>query len=232
MLQKHAPEYLSPAHRRGAGRRDATGGDARAAWADVDARPGWIRLRGETTKSGRTRWVPVDTLRLQAVLGYPPPGSDGSHQAGGGAAVCSYGTGSRLPLFRTAWDSYGLRANGIIPGWTKGRDSGCLTAECRAAYRRIDLRWHDLRHEYAPRLVERGFPCRRCATCSGMPRSSRRSGTTTRSPKRCSLRRSGSRQEQFSRFLQDRREAADETPIRRTDSADNVEGVGEGSWGG
>ena len=49
-------------------------------WADVDSRPRWLRLRGETTKSGK------------------------------------------------------------------------------AAFRQIDLRWHDLRHEYASRLVERGVP--------------------------------------------------------------------------
>ena len=39
-------------------------------WADTDARSGWIRLRGTTTKSGKTRWVPIPTVRLQAVLDY------------------------------------------------------------------------------------------------------------------------------------------------------------------
>jgi len=39
-------------------------------WADVDARPGWLRLRGTTTKSGKTRFVPVSTERLRGVLAF------------------------------------------------------------------------------------------------------------------------------------------------------------------
>ena len=57
---------------------------------DLEARPGWIRVRGERVKSGRIRWVPIGTARLRAVLDF--------------------------------------------------------------------LRWHDLRHEYASRLVECGVP--------------------------------------------------------------------------
>jgi integrase len=37
-------------------------------WADVDLKLGLITLRGKTTKSGRTRRVPIGTARLQAVL--------------------------------------------------------------------------------------------------------------------------------------------------------------------
>ena len=33
-----------------------------------------------------------------------------------------------------------------------------LTPECAEHFRRINLHWHDLRHEYASRLVEKGVP--------------------------------------------------------------------------
>jgi site-specific recombinase XerD len=33
-----------------------------------------------------------------------------------------------------------------------------LTPECTEQFKRIDLHWHDMRHEYASRLVEKGVP--------------------------------------------------------------------------
>jgi len=74
-------------------------------FGDVDWTRRRLVVRGATTKSGRTRVVPVETERLVAVL-----------------------------------------------PWKE------LTADIQNAFRRIDLRWHDLRHEYASRLVEKGVP--------------------------------------------------------------------------
>ena len=102
-------------------------------WADVDAKPGWLRLRGETTKSGRTRWVPVSTSRLKAVLDFLRVAADGESKPAD-AAVFSNEVGEPIHYFQRPW-----------------------RAACKAAGI-VDLRWHDLRHEYASRLVEKGVP--------------------------------------------------------------------------
>jgi len=50
-----------------------------------------------------------------------------------------------------------LKAHGIDPYWRKGAYKD-LTSECQQRFREINLHWHDLRHQYASRLVERGVP--------------------------------------------------------------------------
>jgi len=50
-----------------------------------------------------------------------------------------------------------LKAHGVDPHWRKGAYKD-LTCECQQRFREINLHWHDLRHEYASRLVERGVP--------------------------------------------------------------------------
>jgi integrase len=63
--------------------------------------------------------------------------------------------GARVKAIRTAWDSLVLLANDIEPTRTKkgGRVS-------REALKRIDLHWHDLRHEAASRWREQGLDLR------------------------------------------------------------------------
>ena len=132
---------------------------------DVDLERGVIVLRGETTKSGKTRRVPIATARLKAVLEWLRMDVDGKEK-NGDALVFADDDGKALVTFRRAWATAVLKAHGVKSRWEKGsvvpgkKGSGWkqLKAECQAAFKHIDLHWHDLRHEYASRLVERGVP--------------------------------------------------------------------------
>ena len=63
-----------------------------------------------------------------------------------------------LQNFRKAWVITVLRTHGVKPKWRKKGGYRHLTLECLDAFQAINLHWHDLRHEYASRLVERGVP--------------------------------------------------------------------------
>jgi len=102
-------------------------------FADVDARPGWLRLRGTTTKSGRSRWVPVSTTRLKGVLDFLRLDAN-EEEKSADTLVFSNEAGEPLCWFQGPWRA-ALKAAGVL-----------------------DFRWHDLRHEYASRLVEKGVP--------------------------------------------------------------------------
>ena len=116
-------------------------------FGDVDFARGLITLRGETTKSKRTRFVPIATARLRAVLEWLQLDADGQKKPED-ALVFSDEVGDRIGRFRTAWVTAVLKAHGIKPEW-KSYGWTALTPACLAEFRRIDLRWHDLRHEYA-----------------------------------------------------------------------------------
>jgi hypothetical protein len=51
-----------------------------------------------------------------------------------------------------------LKAHDISRHWRRDGARRDLTAASRAEFRSISLHWHDLRHERASRLVERGVP--------------------------------------------------------------------------
>ena len=126
-------------------------------FGDIDWKRRLIVARGPTTKNRRTRYVPIGTDRLLAVLEWLRLGTDGKHK-GDDAPVFSNEVGEPLKSFRTAWVTAVLKAHDINPRWRKRGGYRDLTQECLEAFQIINLHWHDLRHEYASRLVERGVP--------------------------------------------------------------------------
>lgn len=132
-------------------------------WGDVSLQRGEIILRAENTKDRENRIIPISS-RLRSVLemrrispaGVPFPPS---------AYVFGDGIGRRVGSVRRAWQTAVLRAHGHKPTWiwkkkTGPGDKGTtrLSPESEAAYRAIDLHFHDLRHEGGSRLLEAGWP--------------------------------------------------------------------------
>jgi integrase len=125
-------------------------------FGDVDWKRRLITLRGETTKSRKTRVVPIGTSRLLAVLQWLRLDSAGELKSDD-VPVFSNEVGEPLKTFKKAWLVALLKAHGFDPHWRKGAYKD-LTNECQQRLREINLHWHDLRHEHASRLVERGVP--------------------------------------------------------------------------
>jgi len=123
---------------------------------DIDFARGLITLRGETTKSRRTRLIPIATARLRAVLEWLQLDAEGEKRPTN-AFVFSDEAGEPVGSFRTAWVTAVLKAHDVAPVW-KSYNWTALTPECHAEFRSVNLRWLDLRHEYASRLVEKNVP--------------------------------------------------------------------------
>ena len=122
-------------------------------WADVSLDRGWVRIRAANAKSNKYREIPIST-RLRGVLEmarHDPAGREF------GALHCVFGddVGQRVDSSQKGWETAVLKAHGITPRWRK--DGNGLTAESQAAYREIDLHFHDLRHEAGSRWLEAGM---------------------------------------------------------------------------
>jgi integrase len=126
-------------------------------FADIDLDRKLIILRGVTTKSKKTRVVPIPTVRLEAVLKWLRLDAAGEEKAAE-SRIFSDETGVPIRIIRKTWVLTVLRAHGVAPRWRREGGWRHITRECQAEFQRINLHWHDLRHEYASRLVERHVP--------------------------------------------------------------------------
>ncbi len=107
-----------------------------------------IGIPGATAKDRENRRIPFNPNgRLAAIL-------ERRATLRPDAYVFGSTNGEYQPTIRTAWETVKLLANGITP---RGKEAAEWDAE---QLRRIDLRWHDLRHEGACRLLADGVDIR------------------------------------------------------------------------
>ena len=108
-----------------------------------------IGIPGATAKDKENRRIPFNPNgRLAAVL-------KRRSALGPDAYVFGSSNGEYQPTIQTAWETLKLLANGIAP--KPGKEGMQWNAE---QLRGIDLRWHDLRHEGACRLLADGVDIR------------------------------------------------------------------------
>ncbi len=108
-----------------------------------------IDIPGATAKDKENRRIPFNPKgRLAAIL-------ERRATLGPDAYVFGTATGEYQPELQTAWETLRLLAHGIEPRSTRKG-----AAWNREQLQRIDLRWHDLRHESACRLLADGVDIR------------------------------------------------------------------------
>ncbi len=115
---------------------------------DVDFVANNLTLRAITTKDTKTRIIPI-TARVKSTLEWLMAGKEETPNA-----PLIDVAGAAMGSISTAWENCRLRAF----GYTIARvaKTANLAPQCRQALQSINLHWHDLRHEFACRLDERG----------------------------------------------------------------------------
>ena len=94
-------------------------------WQDVDFDRAMLTVRGENSKNGRTRYIPLNRKSISALKTWQrQPAQEGY--------VFSSSRGGKLASIHTAWRN-------LV------EDAGI-----------VDFRWHDMRHDFASKLVMKG----------------------------------------------------------------------------
>lgn len=115
----------------------------------VDWRHRWIRILKEHSKTEVARVIPFEqSSRLEKLL---------RRRVFLGLDAYVFGeatTGAYVKTFSSAWETLRLLANGVPPM----RVGAGHRVSNREALAKIDLHWHDLRHEALSRLADDGVP--------------------------------------------------------------------------
>lgn len=132
-------------------------------WRDVSLERGELTLRAQKTKTREHRTIPI-SQRLRAVLDMVRAGPDG-RELPPTAFVFGNEVGERVGKIKRAWQTTVLKAHGHRPIWVRtvrvgpAKSGGPrLSSDSQAAYKAINLHFHDLRHEAGSRLLEAGWP--------------------------------------------------------------------------
>ena len=121
-------------------------------WRHVDLERSEITIHAVNAKARTVRHIPI-VARLRAVIEMARVDPAG-HRFGPEAFVFGDAVGCRLKSPKKAWATAVLKAHGHTPTWVKSD----LSPASREAYRAIDLKFHDLRHEAGSRWLEAGIP--------------------------------------------------------------------------
>ena len=70
-------------------------------------------------------------------------------------AIFGNEVGEQIGSIKKAWQTAVLKAHGHAPQWVKGKNNQLAPASL-AAYRAINLHFHDLRREFGSRVLESG----------------------------------------------------------------------------
>jgi integrase len=119
-------------------------------WQDVDLDNRVLTVRGETAKDSEVRLIPISS-RLAGYLKMAKTAPEGCDYPPDAFVFGELGL--RITSIKKSWETAVLKAHQIKPVWINSK----LSPECRAALRRIDLRFHDLRREAGSRWHEGGF---------------------------------------------------------------------------
>jgi integrase len=123
-------------------------------WRDVRWLQNEIAIQWKNTKTRQSREIPIRPamrellVRRQQAHPKDQPWKPTDF-------VFGNEIGKRVKNIRMAWDSTVLRASGVKV--VRGH-SGRVSKENREHLRRIDLHFHDLRHEAGSRRIEEGWP--------------------------------------------------------------------------